>query len=114
LNMSNGLRAVAALCLPVLSLAAGAAAPADRFAPGVTYYFDSFDPGRQPWEPGQDLNIEEVFKNYQYYEIVFDKTGKEITVNRHVQGHKADSIKYRIMPNWSLQKALSGETVIPR
>lgn len=97
-------RGAAALCLLVLSFAVGAAVPANKFTPGATYYFDHFDSDQQPWEPGQDLNIEEVFKNYQYYEIVFSKTGKEITVNHHVQGNKADSAKYRIMPNWSLEK----------
>lgn len=103
--MKPGAKAlVAALCLLALSFAAGAAGPADKFTPGTPYYFENFDPGQQPWDPGQDLNIEEVFKNYQYYEIVFSKDGKEITVNHYVQNRKTDSVKYRIMPNWTLQK----------
>lgn len=103
--MDIGLIRIAALCfLSALPSFADAASPADRFTPGTPYYFDSFDPGRHPWVPGQDLNIEEVFKNYQYYEIVFDRDGKGITVNRHVRGSKADSEKYLLSPDGSLRK----------
>ena len=98
-------RAAVALCLLAFSLTVNAAPPpANRFEPGATYYFDTFNPGTQPWEPGPNLNIEEVFKNYQYYEIVFGKTDKEITVNHYVQGRKANSEKYRITPNRTLRK----------
>lgn len=98
------LRIVAALCLLACSCSVGAASPIDRFIPGTPYYFEDFNPGLQPWEPGSDLNIEEVFKNYQYYEIVFDKDRKAFTVNRYIQNSRADSAKYRIMPNLTLQK----------
>ena len=52
---------------------ASAASLAEKFQPGVPYYFENFDPAMKPWDPGQDLNIEEVFKNYVYYEIIFDQ-----------------------------------------
>jgi hypothetical protein len=77
---------------------------ADKFTPGTPYYFDNFDPGRKPWEPGQYLNIEEVYKNYQYYEIVFDQDGKGITVNRFLRGNKESSEKYLVLPDTSLRK----------
>lgn len=102
--MLNVLRIVAVLCLLVQTFAAGAATLADRFTPGTKYYFESFDSGKQPWVPGQDLNVEEVFKNYQYYEIVLDRDGKEITVNKYIQGAKAGSEKYLILPDGSLRK----------
>jgi len=84
----------------VLSLSATAAA----LVPGTPSYFESFDPAQRPWEPGQDLNIEEVFKNYQYYEIVLDGGGQEITVNHYIQNRKAGSEKYRLLPDRSLRK----------
>jgi hypothetical protein len=87
-----------------LPLVAGAATPADKFMPGTPYYFESFDPGLQPWEPGQPLNIEEVFKNYQYYEIVFDQRGDEITVSQYVRGVKTRTGKYSKLPDGSLGK----------
>ncbi|MDP1995994.1 MAG: hypothetical protein Q8J90_02245 [Gallionella sp.] len=104
-NMLNTARVVAAFCLLTLTSAAGAASLADKLAPGTPHYFDSFDAGRQPWEPGQPLNIEEVFKNYQYYEILLGRDGKEMVVNHYIRGSKAASEKYRVLPDGSLQKS---------
>src|SRR3989338_2047954 len=95
---------VAALHLLVSPFAASAASLADKFTPETPYYFDSFDPGQQPWKPGQHLNIEEVFKNYQYYEIVLDQNGKEITVNQYIRGVRTGSEKYLELPDGSLRK----------
>jgi hypothetical protein len=72
--------------------------------PDTPYYFDSFDSGQRPWAPGQHLNIEEVFKNYQYYEIVFDRGGDVITVNHYIRGSRAGGGKYRVLPDGSLQE----------
>jgi hypothetical protein len=95
---------LAAFFLLALPDAASAASLVDIFTPGTPYYFNSFDPGQKPWEPGQHLNIEEVFKNYQYYEIVFDQDGKEINVNRFLRGSKESSERYLLLPDMSLQK----------
>lgn len=95
---------LAAFFLLALTHAASAASLKDKFAPGTSYYFDDFDPGQQPWEPGQHLNIEEVFKNHQYYEIVFDQDGKVITVTRYIRGDKEGSEKYLVLPDRSLRK----------
>lgn len=97
-------RIIVALCLFALSFSAGAASLAARFAPGISYFYEHFDPAQRPWKPGQSLNIEEVFKNYQYYEIVFDDNGKGITVDYFIKGNKAGSEKYSILPDGSLQK----------
>ena len=102
--MFNPSHAFAALSLIVLPHAASAATLVDKFSPGTPYYFNDFDPGKQPWEPGQFLNFEEVFKNYQYYEIVFDQDGNRITVNRYLRGSKENSEKYLILPDKSLRK----------
>jgi len=95
---------VTVLCLLVQPFAASAAALADKFTPGTPYYYDNFAPGQLPWEPGRNLNIEEVFKNYQYYEIVLDQDGKELTVNQYIRGDKAGSEKYLVLPDGSLRK----------
>lgn len=100
----NVVRAIAVLCLLGLLLAADAASLADKFTPRVPYYYDNFDPGQQPWEPRQYLNFEEVFKNYQYYEIVIDQGGEEITVNQFIRGDKVGSEKYLVLPDGSLRK----------
>lgn len=104
LRSSNAACATAALCLFILFLVVSTAAHADKLAPGMPYYFDHFNPDQRPWEPGQHLNIEEVFKNYQYYEIVAGQNGNEITVNLYIRGSKASSKKYLVLPDGSLQR----------
>jgi len=104
LGMMGVIGIVTMLYLLMLPLSADAASHAGKFTPGAPYYFDNFDPGQQPWEPGRNLNIEEVFKNYQYYEIVLDQDGKEITVNQYIRGSKAGSEKYLVLPDGALQK----------
>jgi hypothetical protein len=95
---------LAALFLFALPCAVSAASLADRFTPGTPYYFNDFSPGQKQWDPGQHLNFEEVFKNYQYYEILFDQDGKGITVNRFLRGSRESSEKYLVLPDKSLLK----------
>ena len=94
----------AAFLLLILANLACASSFADKFTPGTSYYFNDFDPGQRPWEPGQYLNLEEVFKNYQYFEIVFDKDGNEVTVSRYLRGSKESSERYLVLPDKSLRK----------
>lgn len=102
--MFNPSHAFAALYLIALPHAASATWLTDEFTAGTPYYFNDFDPGQQPWEPGQYLNIEEVYKNYQYYEIVIDQDGKGITVSRILHGTKESSEHYLLLPDNSLRK----------
>lgn len=97
-------RYIALFGLLMLPFSVAAASPAGQLTPGTPYYFDSFDPGQRPWKPGQGLNIEEVFKNYQYYEIMLGQDGKEITVNYYIRGSSGGSEKYQVLPDGSLQK----------
>ncbi|MDO8351637.1 MAG: hypothetical protein Q7S94_10860 [Gallionella sp.] len=78
------------------------AAVAEGFTPGTSYYYADFEPGKQ--QRGQALNFEEVFKNYQYYELVVGQDGREITVNQFIRGDKTGSEKYLLLPDGSLQK----------
>ena len=102
--MVNTGNAAFALLLFVVSHTTSAGTLEDRFTPGISYYYDDFESGIKPWEPGQSLNFEEVFKNYQYYEIIFDQDGEGITVNRYLRGSKESSERYFIMPDDSLRK----------
>lgn len=101
--MRLGLRVTAAVIAILLWVGASAASPAEKYQPGAPYYFESFDPAMKPWDPGQDLNIEEVFKNYVYYEIIFAESGREITVNRYIQNRKESSDRYLVRPDQSLE-----------
>lgn len=102
--MKKTLGAVALLGALLAPSAAVAAPSLERFTPGTPYYFEHFDPSSRPWDPGQDLNFEEVFKNYQYYEIVFERGGREITVKRFIQNQKDGSENFLVMPDRSLRK----------
>lgn len=97
------MRFAAAVIAILFWAGAGAASLTEKFQPGVPYYFENFDPAMKPWDPGQDLNIEEVFKNYVYFEIIFDKSGREITVNRYLQNRKERSDRFLIRPDRSLE-----------
>ena len=103
LNMRQGARVTAAVIAILFSFGASAASPAEKFQPGVPYYFENFDPAMKPWDPGQDLNIEEVFKNYVYYEIIFNRSGREITVNRYLQNRKESSDRFLVRPDRTLE-----------
>ena len=70
----------------------------------MLYYFEYFEPAQRPWKPGPHSNIEEVFKNYQYYEIEFDQDARGITVNHFIKGSMVGSEKYMVLPDGSLQK----------
>ena len=103
LSMRQVARITAAVIAILFSLGASAASLAEKSQPGVPYYFENFDPAMKPWNPGQDLNIEEVFKNYVYYEIIFDRSGREITVNRYLQNRKEHSDRFLVRPDRTLE-----------
>jgi len=98
------LRILLAAVLLWLAGVAAAGAAELPFSPDTPYYFEHFDPQQQPWQPGHGLNIEEVFKNYQYYEIRFLKNGRDIQVTHYVQGRKAGSESYHIKSDGTLEK----------
>ncbi len=104
LSVFNPSHVFAALIFFAFPHTVGAAEFSEKFMLGTPYYFNDFDPVQQPWEPGQPLNFEEVFKNYQYYEIVFDQDGQGITVNRFLRGSKESSENYLMLPDKSLRK----------
>ena len=100
------MRGGAAAVLACLALAANASPVALSFDPDTPHYFEHFDPEKKPWQPGQELNLEEVFKNYQYYEIRFLKQGAEIQVQRYIQNQRDRAERYRIMTDGSLEKVI--------
>ena len=87
-----------------LALSAGVEKYPETLVPGSKYYFDGFDPEGKPWVAGKPLNIEEVFKNYQYVEIAVDHDGKAITVIQYIQGSKRETVRYQVMPDGALRK----------
>ena len=66
------------------------------------YYFSEFNPAS--WKVENELNYEEVYKNFEYFEVIFNKSCEEITVKRYKKGAFDSSEKYRINADASLQK----------
>ncbi|MDP2961681.1 MAG: hypothetical protein Q8N54_02910 [Sulfurimicrobium sp.] len=100
------MRGFAVLALACVALTVNVASAETSYDPDTPHYFEHFDPEQKPWKPGQALNIEEVFKNYQYYEIRFLKQGAEIQVQRYIQNQRGVGERYRIMPDGSLEKVI--------
>lgn len=101
--MKPGVRVTAAVATILFLVWASAVSSAEKFQPGAPYYFENFDPAMKPWDPGHDLNFEEVFKNYIYYEIIFDSSGNKITVNRYLQNRKERSELFLLRPDRALE-----------
>ena len=68
----------------------------------IPYYFSEFNPSS--WKVENELNYEEVYKNFEYFEVIFNKSCEEITVKRYKKGAFDSSEKYRINADASLQK----------
>lgn len=93
----------ALLAAPLLFLALFSA-PAARA--GEIRYYDTFDPDRVPWEPGEEMNLEEVFKNYRYFSI--ERDDDRLTVTEYLRGKAEPAQQYRIDATGRLQKAGTG------
>lgn len=98
------MRYFVAVALACITFFANASPAELSFEPDVPHYFENFDPDKKPWHPGQALNIEEVFKNYQYFEIRFLKQRNEIEVRRFIQNQRDSTDRYRILPDGTLNK----------
>lgn len=55
-------------------------------------YLNSFHPQNFPWPASDCLNIEEVFKNYQFDEATWDEKNKVLNVKHFKQGTVESSV----------------------
>lgn len=70
--------------------------------PGASYFTDEFDATHVPWWPGPERNVEEVFKNFEYFEIVLGQDRGTISVMRHRIGHEPETKKFTLSPTGGL------------
>lgn len=80
----------------------------ERCQANSPYYFSEFDPASL--KPGNELNYEEVYKNYEYFEVFFNKGCDEITVNRYIKGRFKSSERYQFRADGSLGKINKGDS----
>ena len=69
---------------------------------GIVYYFNEFNPSS--WKVENELNYEEVYKNFEFFEVVFNKACDEITVKRYVRGEISSTEKYKLNADGSLSE----------
>jgi len=65
-------------------------------------YYDDFNPARIPWRPAEEKNIEEVFKNFEYYAIVYSDDGAHLTVTHYLKGTPTDVSYWRLQADGAL------------
>jgi hypothetical protein len=84
-----------------LLLASGALAE-ERCSPDRPYYFSEFNPAT--WKVENEQNYEEVYKNYEYFEVLFSRTCDEIMVKKYVKGRFSAAERYRLSIDGSLDR----------
>lgn len=87
--------------LLILAVCLATSVAAQSFEPDTPYLFESFNPQQKPWNPGRDMNIEEVFKNFEYFEVIFGRDGV-LKVSTIRQGKRSDVRFYRRLPDGGL------------
>lgn len=74
----------------------------EKCRPNKSYYFSEFSPASLNLD--DEKNYEEVYKNYEYFEVLFNKSCDEIAVKRYVKGQFGSSDKYKVNADGSINK----------
>ena len=98
--MNNTL--LAAIFLSQFCLVTVNVSAAEKCRPNASYYFSEFNSAS--WKVENEVNFEEVYKNFEYFEVIFNKSCDEITVKRYKKGEFDSSEKYKVDSNGSIQK----------
>jgi len=73
-------------------------------------YYEDFNPALVPWVAPQEKNIEEVFKRYEYYAIVYSDNGTRLTVSRYARGSLAEVTHWQRQADGALLQLKDPET----
>lgn len=65
-------------------------------------FLDAFDPASFPWKKAQCLNIEEVFKNYRYYQATWDSKLQRLTIVKFIRNQSPQTQVF----HWQNQKLI--------
>jgi mono/diheme cytochrome c family protein/DNA-binding beta-propeller fold protein YncE len=102
-------RSVVRICIALFTLwNPVAAGQLPHTTSGIPHYYDEFNPGLKPWQPAGERNFEEVFKNYQYYAVVYADDEQSLTVTHTIKGAAATVTVYKSLPDGSLQPVSDG------
>jgi len=98
------LRAVlaASLVLTPCTLVAPASARPETIRAGVSYYSDELIESGSVRDIGAERNYEEVFKLYNYYEVVYDESERVVRCLEYKRGDVIREDTYRYAADGSL------------
>lgn len=88
-------RLAAILTLTVLAVALPASAD-------TPHYYTEFNSGLIPWRAPEEKNYEEVFKNHEYFTIVYSDDGTSLEVSHYLKGAVEDVSHWRLQPDGAL------------
>jgi mono/diheme cytochrome c family protein len=94
---------VAWLILAAFTSCPAAASESDGIPGDGSHYYSEFDPSSSPWSPAPEKNLEEVYRNYQYYTIEYSDRGRLLKVTHYINGTAAGITTWRRDANGSLQ-----------
>ena len=94
---------LAAIFLSQFFLVALNVSAAEKCRPNAPYYFSEFN--SSSWKVENELNYEEVYKNFEYFEVIFNKSCDEITLKRYKKGQFDSSEKYKVDSDGYIQNA---------
>lgn len=87
-----------ALCAALLALSATALGSGKfephKIKPGIPYYSNDYTSENNLSMLAEEKNFEEVYRNYNYYEAVFDKHERIVFFNAYKQGELEFSETY--------------------
>jgi len=100
------LRTLALFSLFLLSAGfySGVNAEPEHIKPNQPYYADEFTMDGEIARLGEERNYEEVFKNYEYYEAIYDELKRPVIFRAYRRGEEAWSERYFYDPQGKLIK----------
>jgi mono/diheme cytochrome c family protein len=69
---------------------------------GSPHYYTEFNSGLRPWQAPEEKNFEEVFKNYEFFAIVYTNEGEDLEVSHYIRGAVAEVSHWQLQPDGTL------------
>ncbi len=66
----------------------------ENIKPGLSYFADEFTVNESVAELGEEKNYEEVFKNYEYYEMIYDEQKRPAVFRAYKRGEVVSTEYY--------------------
>jgi len=89
-----------------------------KITPGISYYSNEYSTENGVSQLGEEMNLEEVYQNYNYYEAVFDEQERMVVFKAYKQGsiEFSETYVYKGEDNGPVRKIMTSpdgsETVV--